>query len=135
MATETHIPSPALGFAEGPHRMLIGGQWVRAASGRSFPTVNPATGEDIAEIPYAEAVDVDRAVKEARKAFEEGPWTTSCTAADRSRILYRVAELIHEAADELAQIESLDNGKPVKYARFVDVAAAADHFAYYAGWP
>jgi acyl-CoA reductase-like NAD-dependent aldehyde dehydrogenase len=135
MATETQSPSPGLSFAGGPHKMLIGGQWVSAASSRTFATVNPATGEEIAEVPYAEAVDVDRAVKEARKTFEEGPWTTKLTAADRSRIIYRIAELIGDAADELAEIESLDNGKRVKFARFVDVAAASAHFAYYAGWP
>jgi hypothetical protein len=76
--------------------MLIGAEWVESASGRTFPTIDPATGEEIAQVPHGEAEDVSRAVAAARKAFEEGPWATTMTAAQRSRILYRVAELLSE---------------------------------------
>ena len=134
MAVESQLADPAAAFVQGPHRMLIGGEWVDSASGQTFATIDPATGEEIAHVPYAEASDVDRAVAAARKAFDEGPWTRKMTAADRGAIVYRVADLISGAADELAQIESLDNGKPVKLAKIVDVRLAAQHFHYYAGW-
>jgi acyl-CoA reductase-like NAD-dependent aldehyde dehydrogenase len=135
MAIETRLTEPVAAFAQGPHRLLIDGEWVDSTSGRTFPTFDPGSGEEIAQVPYAEAEDVDRAVKAARKAFEEGPWTKKFTAADRSRVLYRIAELITDNSDELAQIEALDNGKPVSLARMVDVRAAIAHFEYYAGWP
>jgi acyl-CoA reductase-like NAD-dependent aldehyde dehydrogenase len=135
MATDTRLADSAAGFAEGPHRLLIGGQWVDPASGRTFATVDPSSGEEIAQVAYAEAEDVDHAVKAARTAFEEGPWTQKMSAAQREQIMFRIAELIDANADELAQIESLDNGKPVTYAKLVDVRLSAAHFRYYAGWP
>jgi acyl-CoA reductase-like NAD-dependent aldehyde dehydrogenase len=134
VAIETQLAGPAAAFAHGTHRMLIGGEWVEAASGKTFPTVDPASGEEIARIPNAGAEDVDRAVRAARKAFEDGPWTTKISAPERGRIIYRIAELMSEHAEELAQLESLDNGKPVGYAQFVDVHYAIEHFRYYAGW-
>jgi acyl-CoA reductase-like NAD-dependent aldehyde dehydrogenase len=115
--------------------MLIGGEWIASSSGRTFPTLDPASGEEIAQVPYAEAADVDRAVKAARSAFDDGPWTRKMSAADRGRVIHRIAELIMANADELAQIEALDNGKPVTYAKVVDVRLAAAHFEYFAGWP
>jgi acyl-CoA reductase-like NAD-dependent aldehyde dehydrogenase len=115
--------------------MLIGGEWLESSTGRTFATLDPASGEEIAEVPYADAADVDRAVKAARSTFEDGPWTRKMSAADRGRVIHRIAELIMENADELAQIEALDNGKPVTYAKVVDVRLAAAHFEYFAGWP
>jgi acyl-CoA reductase-like NAD-dependent aldehyde dehydrogenase len=122
-------------FVQGPHRMLIGGEWVEASSGKTFATVDPSSGEELAQVPYADSADVDRAVKAARQAFDEGPWTNKMSPADRARIMQRIAELVSENAEELAQIEALDNGKPVKFAQFVDVRLTAAHFEYYAGWP
>jgi acyl-CoA reductase-like NAD-dependent aldehyde dehydrogenase len=114
--------------------MLIGGEWVEAASGSTFPTIDPATGEEIAHVPYAGAEDVDRAVRAARNAFDDGPWTRKLSAAKRGQVIYRIAELVSESADELAQIEALDNGKPIKHAHG-DVISAVWHLRYYAGWP
>jgi acyl-CoA reductase-like NAD-dependent aldehyde dehydrogenase len=135
MPTETRVTEPAAKFAQGPHRLLIGGEWVDSSAGRTFATFDPGSGEEITQVAYAEAEDVDRAVKAARRAFDEGPWTNKISAAERARILYRVAELMADNADELAEIEALDNGKPLKFARFVDVQASVAHFEYYAGWP
>jgi aldehyde dehydrogenase (NAD+) len=135
MATATQLAGPAATFIEGPHRLLIDGEWVEAASGGTFATLDPASGEEIAQVARAETEDVDRAVTAARKAFDEGPWTTKMTAPERSTLIYRIAELIEQNAEELAQIESLDNGKPVTYAQFVDVQHAVNHFRYFAGWP
>jgi acyl-CoA reductase-like NAD-dependent aldehyde dehydrogenase len=115
--------------------MLIGGEWVDSGAGNTFATLDPATGEEIARVPHADAEDVHRAVDAARRAFDEGPWTKKLTAAQRGRIMYAVGDLIEQNADELAQIESLDNGKPVAYAKVVDVRLAAEHFRYFAGWP
>jgi acyl-CoA reductase-like NAD-dependent aldehyde dehydrogenase len=135
MAIDTRLAEPAAAFAQRAHRLLIGGEWLESESGRTFATLDPATGEEIAQVAYAEPADVDRAVKAARKAFDEGPWTAKLTAAQRARIVYALAELIEQNADELAQIESLDNGKPVTLAKVVDVRLAAEHFRYFAGWP
>jgi acyl-CoA reductase-like NAD-dependent aldehyde dehydrogenase len=134
MAIETQLIPGALGFLQRPHRMLIDGEWVHAVSGKSFATLDPATGEQISEVPYAAAEDVDLAVRAARKAFEDGPWTQKILPPERERILNRIADLIEGATDELAQIEALDNGKPIRYAGPVDVASTVAHVRYYAGW-
>jgi acyl-CoA reductase-like NAD-dependent aldehyde dehydrogenase len=135
MAIETSLADAAAGFAQGPHRLLIGGEWVDSASGETFATIDPSSGEEIAQVAHAGAEDVDRAVAAARAAFDDGPWTQKMAAAQREQIIHRIADLIDENADELAQIESLDNGKPVTYAKVVDVRLSAAHFRYYAGWP
>jgi aldehyde dehydrogenase (NAD+) len=114
--------------------MLIGGEWVEAASGKTFPTIDPASGEEIAQVPYAEAEDVARAVHAAREAFENGPWRRKLSAAKRANLIYQIAEVVSANAEELAQIESLDNGKPVASARG-DIAASVSHLRYFAGWP
>ena len=114
--------------------MLIGDEWVEAASGQTFATIDPATGEEIAQVPHAGAEDVDRAVRAAREAFENGPWRRKMNAAKRANLIHQIAELIAANAEELAQIESLDNGKPVKYAHS-DVLSTVAHFRYFAGWP
>ena len=117
----------------GPHELLIGGEWVKAADGRTFATIDPATGETIAQVAHAGAEDVDRAVKAAAAALE-GPWS-KLPAATRSLLMNRLADLIEANTEELAQIEALDNGKPVTIAGKVDVPGAVDHLRYYAGWP
>jgi acyl-CoA reductase-like NAD-dependent aldehyde dehydrogenase len=116
-----------------PVKMLIGGQWVPAASGKTFATINPATGTVLAQVAEGEREDINRAVAAARKAFEGGPWP-KLTPSQRGRLLWRLAELIEQHADELAALETLDNGKPIKYSKAADVPLAADHFRYFAGW-
>ncbi len=133
------VPSDALSdaaraFIAGSHDLLIGGERRPAADGRTFDTLDPATGETIAAVAHGGAADVDAAVAAAREAFESGPWS-SAPAAQRSVLMNRLADLMEEHGDELAQIESLDNGKPVKLARMVDVAGAVAHLRYFAGWP
>ncbi len=121
-------------FLSKPKKLLIDGKWVDAESGKTFETLNPATGEVLAKIPEGGKADVDKAVKAARKAFEHGPWRNKMTAAERARCLYKLADLIEQRADEFAQLETLDNGKPIKESRYVDVPATVETFRYYAGW-
>ena len=120
-------------FLDSPHQLFINGQWVDAASGKTFETPNPATGETLARIAEGDAEDVDRAVRAARRAFEEGPWG-KMTPSERGRIIWRIGDLITEHNDELAQLESLDNGKPFAVAAVADVPLSADMFHYMAGW-
>lgn len=117
-----------------PRRMLIGGQWVESLSGETLESADPATGRPLTTIPRGDAADVDRAVAAARTAFESGPWR-GITPLDRGRLLTRLADLIEDNADELALLEARDNGKPVRVALAVDVAASAKLFRYFAGWP
>jgi acyl-CoA reductase-like NAD-dependent aldehyde dehydrogenase len=119
---------------EADHGLLIGGERSAAAGGRTFETLDPATARPIAHVAHAGAEDVDRAVAAARTAFDEGPWP-GMLPAKRSAILHRLADLLEEHGDELAEIESLDNGKPVKLAKLVDVASSVAHLRYFAGWP
>jgi len=116
-----------------PIKMLIGGQWVEAASGKAFETIDPSTGEVLARVAEGDSEDINRAVTAARKAFESGPWP-KMTPSQRGRLLWKVAELIEQHGDELAQLETLDNGKPIKYSKGGDVPLTADHFRYFAGW-
>jgi phenylacetaldehyde dehydrogenase len=116
-----------------PRQLFIDGRWADAASGRTFETPNPATGEILARVAEGEAEDINRAVKAARRAFEAGPWSRM-TPSERGRIIWRIGDLILEHLDELAQLESLDNGKPFAVARAADVPLAADMFHYMAGW-
>src|SRR5208282_3361866 len=114
-------------------RLLINNRWIPSESGKTFATINPSTGEEICEIAEADSADVEKAVKAARTAFDRGPWRKTL-ASERGRILHRLADLIEKHADELARLESLDNGKPVSVAKAVDVAATAACFRYFAGW-
>jgi phenylacetaldehyde dehydrogenase len=120
-------------FIAVPRQLFINGQWVDAASGRTFDTPNPATGETLASVAEGDAEDINRAVKAARRAFEEGPWSRM-SPSERGRIIWRIGDLILEHVDELAQLESLDNGKPFAVAQAADVPLAADQFHYMAGW-
>ena len=119
-------------FVDGPHRLVIGAERLEAADGRTFETIDPATGEAIAGVPWAGAEDVDRAVKAARAAFDG--WATALPSV-RGRALERLADLVEDEADALAELESLDNGKPVKLARLVDLNQTIAHLRYFAGWP
>jgi len=120
-------------FLARPRPLWIGGRWVEAASGRSFETLDPASGEQLARVAEGDAEDIDRAVAAARRAFD-GPAWGRITPAERGRLLMRLADAVETHADELAQLESLDNGKPVAVARGADVPLAADCLRYYAGW-
>ena len=129
----TVMPHPTEQIAITATKLLINNRWVESESGRTFATVNPSTGEEICQIAEADAADVEKAVKAARNAFENGSWRKT-QASDRGRMLHRLADLIEQHADELAAIESLDNGKPVGVAKAVDVAATAGCYRYFAGW-
>lgn len=120
-------------FTSTAKKMFVDGQWVGAASGRSFDTVDPATGRVITSVPRAGTEDVERAISAARRAFDDGPWRT-VTPAQRQRLLWRIGEGILSRANQFAQLESVDNGKSVAVARAVDVTWAAEIFFYYAGW-
>src|SRR5215831_9144288 len=120
-------------FIGAPRQLFINGQWADAASGKTFATPNPATGETLARVAAGDAKDIDRAVRAARRAFEEGPWSRM-TPSERGRIIWRIGDLILEHVEELAQLESLDNGKPYAVAAAADVPLAADLFHYMAGW-
>jgi phenylacetaldehyde dehydrogenase len=112
---------------------LIGGKWVPSASGKRFDVLNPADASLLTRVPDSGAEDIDRAVRAARKAFESGPWRRM-TPSERGRLLWKIGDLLLEHADELAELESLDNGKPRAVARVADVPLAADLFHYMAGW-
>src|ERR1700747_878687 len=136
MATATHavqLDDKVTTFVGKKQKMLINGKWVDSASGKTFPTYNPATGEVLSNVAEGDREDIDRAVKAARAAFEKGPWA-KISPSERGRMMWRLADLIEKHTEEFAQLESLDNGKPLKIARIADLPLAVDHFRYYAGW-
>ena len=112
--------------------LLIGGKWLDSVSGKTFPTVNPANGEVICQVAEGDKADVDLAVKAARKAFEDGPWPRM-NASERGRLLNKLADLIEKNAEELAALESLDNGKPYRDALTIDLPLTVKCYRYYAG--
>src|SRR6202022_2117663 len=120
-------------YIEKPRKMLINGQWVNAASGKTFPSYNPATGEVLAQVAEGDREDIDQAVKAARKAFDQGPWRRM-TASERGRLVWKLADLLDKNIEEFAYLESLDNGKPLTIAKAADVPLAVDLFRYMAGW-
>ncbi|WP_249138298.1 aldehyde dehydrogenase family protein [Phenylobacterium montanum] len=122
------------GVRQGPQRLLIGAERLDAQSGETFLTYNPATGEPLAEVARAAKADIDLAVQAARQAFESSGWR-KMTAMERSRLLYRLADLIERDAHELAVLECLDNGKPATLTRAVEVEGSIKTFRYFAGWP
>jgi phenylacetaldehyde dehydrogenase len=134
MATAVVQPdSSVTGFVSKTGKLLINGKWVDAASGKTFATYNPATGEVLANVAAGDKEDINRAVKAARAAFETGPWS-KISPSERGRLLWKLADLLEKHTEEFAQLESLDNGKPLKIARVADIPLAVDHFRYYAGW-
>ncbi len=122
-----------LPVAVGETKLLINNRWVNSRSGKTFPTINPSTGEEICRVSEADEADVNEAVKAARHAFEKGPWK-KMSAAERGRLIYKLADLIEEHADELARLEALDNGKPAHVAKSADLGLAVATYRYYAGW-
>ncbi len=136
MATVLKVVSEdykASSFLSQKHKLLINGKWEDAASGKTFETYNPATGEVLANVAEGDREDIDRAVKSARAAFETGQWS-KLTASERGRLIWKLADLLEENLDEFAELEALDNGKPFNVARAADVPLAVDLFRYMAGW-
>ncbi|MCK2018228.1 MULTISPECIES: aldehyde dehydrogenase family protein [Peribacillus] len=120
-------------FLKGTKKLLINGELVEAASGKTFETLDPSNGKVLAVVSEAGPEDVDKAVKAARTAFDKGPWK-KMSASDRSRLIYKLADLMEEHKEALAQLDTLDNGKPIGETTNADVPLAIDHFRYYAGW-
>jgi phenylacetaldehyde dehydrogenase len=133
IALDNRLSPQARKFVGQRSQLLIDGKLVNAASGKTFPVYNPSTGHILAHVAEADAEDVDRAVKAARRAFDSGPWSKA-VPAERARLLWKLADLLEQHADEFAQIESIDNGKPVSVARAVDIPASVGMFRYMAGW-
>jgi acyl-CoA reductase-like NAD-dependent aldehyde dehydrogenase len=133
-APEYQLQAGTLAFLDsGPKKLLIGGQWLPASSGNVFDVFNPGTGELLAQAALAGPEDVDQAVAAARGAVERGPWA-SMTGAERGNLMWKLADLVEQHADELAEIETLDNGKPIRTARNGDVPMTVKHLRYFAGW-
>jgi phenylacetaldehyde dehydrogenase len=120
-------------FVAKPRRMLINGKWVEAASGKTFPTYNPSTGEVLAHVAEGDKEDVDRAVAAARAAFDKGPWR-KLVPSERARLMWKLSDLLEKRIEEFAQLETLDNGKPLVMARLADVPISVDTLRYFAGW-
>ncbi len=114
-------------------QLLINGKWVDAASGKTFPTYNPATGEVLAHVAEGDKEDIDRAVAAARAAFDKGPWR-NITPSERGRVIWKLADLLEKRLEEFAQLECLDQGKPLGLTRMVDIPTSIDQLRYYAGW-
>src|SRR6195256_1033482 len=132
MATATTAIEPNVKISA--TKLLINGQWVSSTSGKTFPTINPSTGEVIPQVAEADAPDVDKAVSAARAAFETGAWRKKLSASQRGALMYKLADLIEKNLDELAQLEALDNGKPYHVARAADLPLTIACYRYYAGW-
>lgn len=120
-------------FISTPRKMLINGKWVESASGKTFPTYDPSTGEVLAKVAEGDREDINRAVKAARAAFDNGPWRR-LTSSERGRMIWKLADLMEQHLQEFAELETLDNGKPLKVAKAADVPLAVDLFRYMAGW-
>ena len=132
MNTVTLLNSVTSFLAE-ERELLIGGRWMPAASGETFAVENPARETVIAHVAKGGSEDIDRAVRAARAAFEVGAWRRM-TPSERGKLIWKLADLIEQHTEEFAQLETLDNGKPLEIARAADVALTVDHFRYYAGW-
>ena len=117
---QAQLGNAAKSFLAGKHQLLIDGKSTDATSGKRFDVVDPATGQAIAAVAEADKADVDEAVKAARRAFESGPWSKT-SPQDRCKLMWKLADLLESHADEIAELESLDNGKPIRDARNVDL--------------
>src|ERR1700742_998723 len=123
----------ATGFLSRNAGMLINGKLVQAASGKTFPVYNPATGSVIANVPEGDKADVDLAVAAARRAFDDGVWA-KVGPSGRGKMLWKLGDLLERDLEEFAGLESIDNGKPYAVARVADLPLAVDMFRYMAGW-
>ncbi len=117
-----------------PGRLFINGEYVDAQAGATFDTINPANGEVLTQVAEGREEDIDRAVRAARAAFDDGPWTRKMSASDRARVLWKVGDLLLAHAEELGELETLDSGKPIRETTGIDLPMAADCFHYFAGW-
>ena len=133
VTTTAQLNKNVTAFLNQPKQMLIDGEWIDSASGKTFETYNPATGEPLARVAEGDRADIDRAVKAARKAFESGHWP-NLSPSERGRLLWKLGDLLEQHLEEFAELESLDNGKPLSVARIADVPLAVDLFRYMAGW-
>jgi phenylacetaldehyde dehydrogenase len=138
MATATAEPTISLSdaadrFLGRAGKLLINGQWKAAQSGKTFEVFNPADGESIAHCAAGDKADIDAAVRAARTAFESGPWSRT-SPSQRGRMLWKLGDLLEENAEEFAELETLDNGKPLAVAKVADLPLAIDMFRYMAGW-
>jgi phenylacetaldehyde dehydrogenase len=127
------LRSDVSSFVARSRPLLIDGKWTESASGKTFATVDPATGSSIAQVAEGDREDVDRAVRAARRAFESGPWP-AMSPSERGKLLWKLADLLEKNGDEFAELESLDNGKPRVVARAADVPLSVDLLRYMAGW-
>jgi len=136
MATATQpvsLDAKVTSYVAKQRQMLINGKWVNAASGKTFPTYNPATGDVLTQVAEGDREDINRAVDAARAAFDHGPWR-KLSPSERGRMIWKLADLVEKHGEEFAQLESLDNGKPLTIARVADVPGTVDMFRYMAGW-
>ena len=132
IATSPTLDARVINFIGRTGKILIDGKWSDAASGKTFDTYNPATGEVLARIAEGGREDIDRAVKAARKAFD-GPWSRM-TSSERGKLIWKLADLLEQHLEEFATLETLDNGKPLTISRVADIPLAVDLFRYMAGW-
>ena len=133
MSDKPNIHENVRAFLNKPLKHLIDGKWVDSQSGKNFSVENPANGDILARVSQGGEEDINLAVKAARSAFEKGPWSR-ITASERSKLIYKLGDLLEKHAEEFAQLESLDNGKPLGVARAADVPLSYDLFRYMAGW-
>ncbi|GAA0429328.1 aldehyde dehydrogenase DhaS [Lentibacillus halophilus] len=120
-------------FLNDKKKLYINGEFVDSDSKSTFNTLDPATGDVLAKVSEAGQSDIDKAVNAARKAFEEGAWP-KMSAAERGKLMFRLADLMEEHIDEIAQLDTLDNGKPINETRYVDIPNAIEQFRYFGGW-
>jgi phenylacetaldehyde dehydrogenase len=131
--TSARLSESTKRFLARKHRLFIGGEWVTASSGATREVLDPATGAAISTMANGDAKDVDLAVRAAREAFEHGPWRSMSTA-ERAKIIWNIGNLVDEHAEELAQLEVLDEGSPYNIVKNFYVRLGAEHFRYYSGW-
>jgi betaine-aldehyde dehydrogenase len=123
---------PAANVTPRKYQLFIDGQWVDAESGKTFQTPNPATGETLAEVAEGDKADIDKAVQAARKAFD-GKWS-KISPRERGRLIYKLSQLIEQHSQELAELETADNGKPIRESLYVDLPQVVENFEYFAGF-
>lgn len=133
MSETITLSEKALAFVNKPKQLFINGDFVDSVSGKTFETYNPANGEVLANVSEAEAEDIDKAVASAKKAFEDGPWS-KISSAERGHLMYKLSMLIEENKQKIAEIDSLDNGKPIHEVLGNDIPNAIGQFRYFAGW-
>src|SRR5699024_5833152 len=133
MFETVELSKRTLSFLKEPKQLFINGDFVDSVSGKTFEVYNPATGEVLANVSETEATDIDRAVVSAKKAFEEGPWS-KMSSADRGHLMYKLSMLIEDNQQEIAEIDSLDNGKPIHEVLENDIPNAIGQFRYFSGW-